>query len=558
MELKMKTSLTPIALAVATILSAGCASVGEKVEQNVEQAYVRAERLTKDVGHARPANPGAEAVVYEPSIWVANTTKKTKKEIVLPRKFYEPAFFAREMLSLQQFAERITARTGIPATVSPEAIQASFSSQMSQLQGVGSLPQVPGGQPVGTSGIPAMPSTVGMAGTQQMPQTVQISYTSGDLKGLLDTAVARYGVSWRYANERIEFFVVESRTFMVRAAPADASMTSRLSSGVSSGGSGSSGSAGGGNTISQSSGNSSMETSVRNSLNTWGSLTDSVRGMLSSRGRAVSSPVTNSITVTDTPEVLDNVAAFIDKQNDILSKQVVLNVTVLAVTTGDTDDYGISWNLVYQTLKTAYGITNVFNPLAGAVAISAAVLNSANSRWAGSQAVISALSQNRKVRIETTASVTALNNQPTPVDVSKQTTYIAQSSTTSTPNIGSTTAITPGVVSSGFSMTVLPTIMQDGQVILQFQTGISSLRQIRTITSGTSSIEAPELDSRTFLQRVAMKSGDTLVLSGFEQTDDNLERSGVGSADNSLAGGGTKGRTNKEVIVILVTPVVTM
>ena len=104
----------------------------------------------------------------------------------------------------------------------------------------------------------------------------------------------------------------------------------------------------------------------------------------------------------------------------------------------------------------------------------------------------------------------------------------------------------------------LPHLLEDGTVMLQFSTDISALRQIRRVSSGSgstsSSIESPELDTRNFLQRVAMKSNETLIISGFEQTDDDLDRQGVGHPANLLFGGSLARKTSKEVIVILVTP----
>jgi type IVB pilus formation R64 PilN family outer membrane protein len=103
-------------------------------------------------------------------------------------------------------------------------------------------------------------------------------------------------------------------------------------------------------------------------------------------------------------------------------------------------------------------------------------------------------------------------------------------------------------------MSILPHVLANGTVMLQFSTDISALRQIRTVSSNGTSIESPELDTRNFLQRVAMKSNETLIISGFEQTDDNLEKRGVGAPANYLLGGGFKAKSEKEIIVILVTP----
>jgi type IVB pilus formation R64 PilN family outer membrane protein len=103
-------------------------------------------------------------------------------------------------------------------------------------------------------------------------------------------------------------------------------------------------------------------------------------------------------------------------------------------------------------------------------------------------------------------------------------------------------------------MSILPHVLANGTVMLQFSTDISSLRGLRTVTSGGSTIETPEMDTRNFLQRVSMKSNETLIISGFEQTDDNLDEQGVGQPKNMWLGGGYKAKSNREVIVILITP----
>jgi type IVB pilus formation R64 PilN family outer membrane protein len=169
--------------------------------------------------------------------------------------------------------------------------------------------------------------------------------------------------------------------------------------------------------------------------------------------------------------------------------------------------------------------------------------------------MISALSSQGKVRRKTSASITTLNNQPVPVQVATQQGYLASVSTTNTANVGSQTSLVPGTVTTGFNMTLLPHLLDNGTVLLQFYTNISSLLQLQTVQSGGQQIQTPNVDTRNFLQRVSMKSGETLVLSGYEGTDDNLAQQGVGKPTNYLLGGGYDGTRQREVIVILITPI---
>lgn len=89
--------------------------------------------------------------------------------------------------------------------------------------------------------------------------------------------------------------------------------------------------------------------------------------------------------------------------------------------------------------------------------------------------------------------------------------------------------------------------------MMQYNIDLSSLLRISTVTSGESTIQTPEIDTRTFMQRLAMRSGETVVMSGFEQTEDTADSQGLGHEKNILMGGAAKGSRNKRTIVILLT-----
>ncbi|VWC37286.1 type IV pilus biogenesis protein PilN [Burkholderia stagnalis] len=373
---------------------------------------------------------------------------------------------------------------------------------------------------------------------------------------------------WKYEQGAIRFFFTDTRTFQVNAIPGDSSLNASVVSGATSdgtsGGSQSGGSGGGtnggnGNTSGLTA-NNTANTAVNSQLSVFNGLQSAIQSMLSRYGSSVSSPATGSISVTDTPDVLERVATFMTQQNRSLSRQVMLNVTVLSVSLKAGDAYGIDWSLVYKTMSASFGITNPFKPAAlTSPADLAATVLSPTSRFNGTKLLIRALSQQGTVRRKTSASVTTLNNQPVPVQVATQTGYLASVSTTNTANVGSSTALTPGTVTTGFNMTLLPHVLDDGTVMLQFSTNISSLLELKDVSSSTGSgatrIQTPNVDMRNFLQRVAMKSGETLVISGYEGANDSLDERGVGTPKMIALGGGYEAQRQREVIVILITPV---
>ncbi|MPT55602.1 MAG: PilN family type IVB pilus formation outer membrane protein [Alcaligenaceae bacterium] len=580
-------SLLPLAALIA-----GCSGLSERIESLVDQESSKASQLTRDVGSTAPGAvlPAKPLVVHESGIWLGKTAIK-RGQATLPQIFHEPTTFDRTIGSLTELAERITLRSGVPSKVSPDALEVSSAAFRARspagqpgraAQGAAMLP-LPAGLPGDTPAGGAQPGRGPAAGAATSPvqpafgdmaSGVRIAYNGGSLKGLLDTVSARFGVSWKYAEGVIQFFHTEARSFQISAIPGDSSFSASVTSGAtstggaaSSGGGGSGGGGGGGGGGAGRTGvnaSNTQNTAVASRLSVYTSIEEAIKVMLSPYGKVLASPATGSITVVDTPDSLDRIATYIDRENKSLSRQIAINVTVLSVTLRDSDQYGINWNAVYQSLNRRFGISNVYEGATstGLISLTAGIPLTSTSRMAGSQAVIQALSEQGKVRRQTTASVVTLNNQPVPVQVARQTSYLQSLQSSLVAQVGTTTSLTPGVVTSGFNMSILPHVLANGTVMLQFSTDISTLRRIRTIvgttsaTGGvTSQIESPELDTRNFLQRVAMKSNETLIISGFEQTDDHLDRAGLGDARNPALGGGLSAASSKEVIVVLITPV---
>jgi len=548
----------------------GCTGLAQHINDATNHDTDAAEKYIDASQHGN-INAGKNLdVLVDNGIWLSGRTVKLSKDVALPSLFSQPATFDRSVFTLQEFAERITRLAQIPTKVSPDASDAAQRS----------LDAASGGTQHGATGggmgvQPPLPTTRGAAsqsgGGAVAP--LHIAYSNGDLKGLLDTACAKFGVYWKYNNGVVDFYFTDTRTFQVDAVPGDSLLSASVigSSNNDSGGGNSGSSGGGGGTMAGagagsgsgggtagSTTNNTSNIAVSSQLSIFSSLQAAIKAMLSPYGSVVSSPATGSISVTDTPGTLEHVASFMEEQNRVMSRQVLINVTVLSVTLTQQDSYGINWNLVYQALGSRFGLANTFATTAtNPISFSASVL-SPSSRANGTQAMISALSEQGKVRQKTSASVTTLNNQPVPVQVATQQGYLASISTTNTANVGSSTSLTPGTVTTGFNMTLLPHVLDDGTVMLQFYTNLSTLDALQNVSSGGTNpqqIQTPEIDTRNFLQRVSMKSGETLVISGYEGTNDNLTKQGVGNPSMFALGGGYEATRARDVIVILITPV---
>lgn len=509
-------------------------------------------------------------------VWVDKTPVEIAvNEQIPPALTCNIAYAPTVPVTIFDFVRYVSSECNVPIRLTSDVIMAFSGSTANQstASSTGTIPAPPVvGDP--TSGIPAgvsLPNVPGGGGQAASVTSVgggsvgaklfTVSY-QGLLKGGLDRVTGITGLSWKYdKKEGIVISYLDTQTFAIAAMASITATTTNVKAGTSTSMSSGSNSVGS-NTDSGVGGNSGTDTttnvSMKNDL--MGDIEKTLRSMLTPGiGRLSMSPSTGSVTVTDTQQTLGHISEYLRNTNNKITKQIVFNVKVLSITLKDTDELGLDIDAVYKSLQGKWGfnISNNFASVSSNLTSFAGTVNDPNSRFNGTSAIIKALSEQGKVSVVTSPSVTTLNLQPAPVQVARQTSYLAQRSVTTTANVGSESALTPGTVTTGFNMTLLPSILDESRdIILQYNINMSTLLDIRTIGETNNQIEVPEVDSRVFSQRVRVHSGETLVISGFEQTADNGKKAGVG--DSSWWGfGGQRSRTsNKDVIVVIITPVI--
>ncbi len=269
------------------------------------------------------------------------------------------------------------------------------------------------------------------------------------------------------------------------------------------------------------------------------------------------------MTVTDTPQVQAQVARFVEYQNEVLNRQVQLNVQLLSVTRSKTDQMGLDWSMVYRSLNNVGAtMTGSFggaadNAMSGGVSILESATGNA-AKFSGSNALFKALSEQGAVSVDMSQAAPTTNLSPAPFQLSDQTVYIARASTTATTNAGSTSSLEPGMITTGLNVTMLPFIKENGDVQLQFSFNLSDPPTISSFTTrdGNSRMDMPHTRLRSLTRKVNLRAGQSLVLTGFEQVNTTTKKSGMFTPDNFLFGGGRAGDNTRTSLVIVITPVV--
>ncbi|HEY3591062.1 MAG TPA: PilN family type IVB pilus formation outer membrane protein [Buttiauxella sp.] len=513
----------------AIFLLSGCAfQHASKIEKNTDDNFQHGTEIIQNL-----QNKGDQNVFVHDTPWVSKKTIKINQERIPTAKNCDITFATNSSMALNEFSKMVNKLCGVPVRITLDAEQ--------KVAGLLGTNQVAG---------------TGKSGREE--RLVDIRW-QGKLDGLLDTVASSLGLSWKYTDGEVNLYYLESRTFSIYAIPSSTDMRSVVQSGIDAGigssseGAGSSGS---------SNGQSSQTTSVELKTDMVADIQNSVQSMLTQRvGRLSASPSTGTITITDTPEVLDRIQRYIDRENNAITKQVLLNVKVLSITLDDSSQFGIDWNLIYKGGSLGGAMAGNPSVLGGSNngnnSVSASILN---GNLVDSSLLMNALSQQGKVSVVTSPSVTTLNMQPVPVQVATQTSYLARVESSNTANVGTSMTLTPGTVTSGFNMNLLPFVMEDNKLLLQYSVNISELKSLKEVKSSDgdngNKIQVPEVENRIFSQKVKLLSGQTLILSGFEQKATQAHRSGFGNAFNWLFGGGVSSSEKRNIIVIMISPVV--
>lgn len=357
-------------------------------------------------------------------------------------------------------------------------------------------------------------------------RTLSIDY-SGPLRGLLDQIGAQSGYGWDFDRESNTVTIASRivRTFTLNATPGSVALDTRITNrSREENSSGSLSSSSRVNDTARSSTASSQTTQTATlamTYDTWREVLENVKILLSPRGRVTGSMATGTITVHDHPDNVRKVRRYVAGINAVLDRQVALRINVYSLVLEDEGNAGIDLSLLFSSpdVSLVAGALTLGSGTAGTT--SATIVKGALK---GSQGVIQALSQWGTATEVTSGGLVVRNNVPAPLQAIRKTGYVAGTSSETT-DYGQSMEVTPGEISTGFSMTVLPHIVDGRTVILHCNVSLSYLESLDEFTSGTTVVQLPQTSSRAFSQSASMQMGQTLVLAGYQQASQGLSHS---------------------------------
>ena len=274
--------------------------------------------------------------------------------------------------------------------------------------------------------------------------------------------------------------------------------------------------------------------SREDTLSFWKDIELNLAKMISPAGRYSFNKLAGLVMVTDSPQVLDKIASYIDLVNSESNKQILVEVKILEVTLSRENTYGIDWNAIYKdlgsikqlTLSSNFASQNIISP--GLFTLTASgPKDDSGTGSGGLSALIKALQSQGKVEVVSQPKIMLLNNQSAMVQVGTVTSYVANTTTTTTQAGLASTSATTDQVQEGVSLRLMASIL-DGQILVQLTPVVTTLDQIRSINMGSgTTIEAPKISTKSMHTLVKIKDGETIAVGGLITSSDNKSEKGI-------------------------------
>lgn len=271
---------------------------------------------------------------------------------------------------------------------------------------------------------------------------------------------------------------------------------------------------------------------------------------LNSGLRLIADEINNAVLVYGTRREFDKIQATL-KRLDVSPIQVLIEASIIEVTLSDDLKYGLQW-IFNDTTKNNDGLlgTGVFSTAAGAVlgstvaGFSYTLRNSAGDV----RAVLNALAEKSLVKVISSPTLMVLDNHTASIAVGNQQPIKSGDTVTAGGNVTSSIVYKD----TGVNLSVTPSVNAGNMVTMQLSQAVTDVGPVDAATGQRSFLQ------RQFSSKVAVRSGEALVLGGLIRDNTTSGKSGVPLLqDIPVIGslfGATAKRTDRTELLVIITP----
>lgn len=446
--------------------------------------------------------------------------------------------YAQRPLTLKQIADRISKASEIPVYVDTRVLSGPDA------------PQTPAtGTDLGLdiNGAPTTPVFNGTNDVASLPdqpsQLYQPDFT-GPLSRFLDIVAHHFDMSWTFENGTIYFNRYTTKTFLVKAALSTNSFEVSV------------------NGATGSSDTGSQDAGATYQGDQWSELEETLASLIPEGSTYSVSQSTGVLTVTTTSRAMSAVEAHVERINAVLSRRVAVEVAAIFINIDDQDNYGLSIDALFNDAVSGLNVAqrSLVPALSQVGSTSIGILNatdSPNSHFNGTELMLRAVASQGRLADYRIGTTIAQSNTVTPITLTREQDIVSRVSTVTGGNGVVTSTAETETLNIGFSLQVLPRVVGDDEVHLTLAVASSDLTGLEDFQVGQDqTIQLATVDARQLKNEVVMSSGETLILSGYEQERVTRNDIGTGSSDFWGLGGESRGQVEKTRLILMVTPTI--
>lgn len=509
--------------ASSLLLAAGCGEIDREVRAELGADVGRVDASLDRFGE-RPSIRAGGAQLSE-GIFVAATPERSNAAALLPASLQTAGAVrleSRDELSLPEIANRLSEATGIQHVVALGPTGKIVTDET----GMRSALDVTEGAAVNAATGGTGPNYISSE-PKEGGETLRIRPNlRGPLSEVLNELSSNFEVEWTYSDGRVIFQDYVTRQYQIAALPTTTNGSSQI-------------------------GSNNMTSSSATTTDMWSDIRTSLQGLIGQGSNMSISSGTGLITVTAKVSDQDRVAKYVKEINGTLSQQITFDVNVLTVTLTDSDNLTLDISAAFNgTNDAGGGFANLAPDNNNMGSINIGVVDGDFSL----NALARALSSQGKVSVNTRAGATTSNNRMVPVEIVDTVGYVKESEISYDSDDRQNIERTVDQVTTGFQLQILPRVMNNNDIMVQYSVRLSELIAMRNWGSEDNSIQLPEVSTTSFEQQAVIRNGQTLVLAGFERNRAETLDEGPDRARLGLFGGKRAVESKKVATVLLITP----
>ena len=272
---------------------------------------------------------------------------------------------------------------------------------------------------------------------------------------------------------------------------------------------------------------------------------------------------TGLITINGTLNQLLRAQSYINDLQKSLKKQVIINVSIIAVSLDTSHSSGINWQnfSIGFNSQNANG-TNSLISLQNTNNGNAFVKNLGFNAGLNLDSVMNFLSQNGKTKVLSSPKLVALNNQQAIISVGDTINYQVKESSKSTDSGTTVSEIYNNYsIFIGILLNILPEISDEGKIILRISPSLSNFKYPQdNRRQDAPRVIAPDTVQKKLSTVVQMENNQTLVLGGLISRAESIDENSVNMLSQIPLLGrlfqGSNQNQNATEIVFIITPLI--